>query len=128
MINELNKHITPGNKKLVKYLSTLITYHNINSLEELKDYETKAFVVDGRELTRKDKIKYTTEIAFRSFYDYDDIEDSSSHLIHELKQSLDTNISDEEKIYNIIKLFDLTGKKCYFLVDAYNLIIKDKYL
>lgn len=128
MINELNKHITKDNSKLVNYLSSLITYHKINNLRELQDYENKAFAINGKELTKQEKIKYATEIAFRSFYDYDSIEDSSSHLIYKLKLSLDTDISDEEKIYNIIKLFDLTGKKCYFLVDAYNLIVQDKYL
>ena len=128
MINELNKHITKDNSKLVNYLSSLITYHKINNLRELQDYENKAFTINGKELTKQEKIKYATEIAFRSFYDYDGIEDSSSHLIYKLKLSLDTDISDEEKIYNIIKLFDLTGKKCYFLVDAYNLIVQDKYL
>ena len=128
MINELNKHITKDNSKLVNYLSSLITYHKINNLRELQDYENKAFTINGKELTKQEKIKYATEIAFRSFYDYDSVEDSSSHLIYKLKLSLDTDISDEEKIYNIIKLFDLTGKKCYFLVDAYNLIVQDKYL
>ena len=128
MINELNKHITKDNSKLVNYLSSLITYHKINNLRELQDYENKAFAINGKELTKQEKIKYATEIAFRSFYDYDSVEDSSSHLIYKLKLSLDTDISDEEKIYNIIKLFDLTGKKCYFLVDAYNLIVQDKYL
>lgn len=128
MINELNKHITKDNSKLVNYLSSLITYHKINNLRELQDYENKAFTINGKELTKQEKIKYATEIAFRSFYDYDGVEDSSSHLIYKLKLSLDTDISDEEKIYNIIKLFDLTGKKCYFLVDAYNLIVQDKYL
>ena len=128
MINELNKHITKNNSKLVNYLSSLITYHKINNLRELQDYENKAFTINGKELTKQEKIKYATEIAFRSFYDYDSVEDASSHLIYKLKLSLDTDISDEEKIYNIIKLFDLTGKKCYFLVDAYNLIVQDKYL
>lgn len=127
MLNTLKNHLTKNNTNLVKELVHVIKINKISSIEELIDFENKQFTINGKLLNKQERIAYASKISLESYWDYDGLDLDEINAIDDLKQSLKSNISDEDKIYNLIKLFDITGNECLFVSEAYNLVISDKY-
>lgn len=127
MIETLKTHLNETNSHLIKHLSRIIKNNHITSIEELIEFENKQFTIDGKLLDKEGRIKYASKMALQSYWDYDNLDSIDEiNYVSDLKESLKQDISDEEKIYNIIKLFDIVGNECLFVSDAYKLIVEGK--
>jgi hypothetical protein len=127
MIETLKTHLNETNSHLIKHLSRIIKNNHITSIEELIEFENKQFTIDGKLLDKEGRIKYASKMALQSYWDYDNLDSIEEiNYVSDLKESLKQDISDEEKIYNIIKLFDIVGNECLFVSDAYKLIVEGK--
>jgi hypothetical protein len=127
MIETLKTHLNETNSHLIKHLSRIIKNNHITSMEELIEFENKQFTIDGKLLDKEGRIKYASKMALQSYWDYDNLDSIEEiNYVSDLKESLKQDISDEEKIYNIIKLFDIVGNECLFVSDAYKLIVEGK--
>ncbi len=127
MIETLKTHLNETNSHLIKHLSRIIKNNHITSMEELIEFENKQFTIDGKLLDKEGRIKYASKMALQSYWDYDNLDSIDEiNYVSDLKESLKQDISDEEKIYNIIKLFDIVGNECLFVSDAYKLIVEGK--
>ena len=127
MIETLKTHLNETNSHLIKHLSRIIKNNHITSMEGLIEFENKQFTIDGKLLDKEGRIKYASKMALQSYWDYDNLDSIDEiNYVSDLKESLKQDISDEEKIYNIIKLFDIVGNECLFVSDAYKLIVEGK--
>ena len=127
MINTLKSHLKESNKNLIEELIYVIESNNISTLEELSNLEEQQFTINNKVLNKQERIKYASEITLSAYWDYDGLTLKEINKISDLKESLTKDINDNEKIYNLIKLFDITGNACLFLKEAYTLIINNKY-
>lgn len=128
MIDTLKKHLNKSNQNLIEQLITIIKDNNIRSMKELEQLENEQFTINNKFLNIKERINFASEIALSSYWDYDGLTLKEINTIGTLKDSLSENISDNQKIYNLIKLFDITSNECLFLTEAYFLITHDKYI
>lgn len=127
MIDTLKSHLKESNKNLIEELIYVIKSNNISTLEELSKLEEEQFTINNKVLNKQERIKYASEITLAAYWDYDGLTLKEINKISDLKESLTKDINDNEKIYNLIKLFDITGNECLFLKEAYTLIINNKY-
>jgi len=128
MIETLKKHRTDNNSNIIDQLESIIFHYNITSLEELANFEELFFTINNRVMKKEKRIAYAIDNMIQSYWDYDNLDDHLIDPVHKLKQSLFKDISEEEKLYNLVKLYGILEKQCPFLVESYNLIIEDKYL
>lgn len=123
---EIIKNISNSNSKLSKQLIEIINRNKISTIEELQSYENKKFTINGRILTEEERIAYCLKLYEEFPFEYEDLTFEECSLERKYYNELNTNISNREKIINLIKLFSLTGRELYFLIEAYSLIINNE--
>ena len=127
MIDTLKSYLKESNKNLIEELIYVIEENNITTVDELIKLEDEQFTINNKVLNKQERIKYASEITLSAYWDYDGLTLNKINAISTLKESLTKDISDNEKIYNLIKLFDMTGNECLLLHEAYTLITNNNY-
>ena len=127
MRDELIEHLTDKNKNLVRELIYIIESNKLKTIDDIIRFEREQFKINDRYLNKKEIIEYASNITLASYWDYDGLELKQINMLKKLKNSLSDNIGDDEKIFNLIKIYDITGKECLFVKEAYDLIINDIY-
>ena len=125
MIENLLKHKTKANSNIVKELIEIIKSSNIKSEKELKLLEDDNFKINGKILNIEERVNYILSITKASF-DYELLTYDEIQIYKQYKQNIVNGKTNEEKIINIIKLYNLAKKELLFPYFAYNLIIENK--
>ena len=107
MIDTLKSYLKESNKNLIEELIYVIEENNITTVDELIKLEDEQFTINNKVLNKQERIKYASEITLSAYWDYDGLTLNKINAISTLKESLTKDISDNEKIYNLIKLFPL---------------------
>lgn len=126
IIEELKNKISNENKKIVLDLSSIIIDNKITTLEELKQQEDKIFTHNGKVLNEEERINYCLELIKYSSADYELLSFVEIQEYKRLKLELKNPIPIQQKIKNIIILFNMTDREVMFLTEAYQLIISNQ--
>jgi len=127
LIEELLKKMNSNNSNIIMSLSNIITSKKIKTLEELFEYETKKFMVDGKEIPKEEQVQYCIQILDSFPYDYEELDYDEIQVYKKNRKVIDDSISSiNEKILSIIIIFNLTHRELYFPYEAYNFIIDSK--
>ena len=122
MLKILISNISNTNAHLVYALSEIITENEINSEEELKEFEDKIFTINGKILQNEERVEYVEKLYKLSPSECIDLSFDELMLKTGYVKQLKYTTSNEEKIKIYILLFDLLGKEMYFPYEAYKLI------
>ena len=125
LIRNLLKHQNKDNLPITKELSDIIKKSNIQTLEQLKEFEEEIFKTNNKKLSKKEKINYAFEIMIPS-YDYEFLTFEEIQIYKTYRNNILTMENDDEKIKNLIKLYSLANRELVFPFEAYNLIINDE--
>ena len=123
LVEELRNKMNNDNYKIIEELAQIIIDLKINSLEELKKQEDDLFVYNNKKLTDDERINLCMEMIKYANGDYDLLSFEEIQKYKQLKLELESNISNEEKIKNLIILFNMTDRDMLFLTEAYKFII-----
>lgn len=126
IIDDLKNNISNENEKLVFELANIIIDNKITTLEELKKLEDSFFTYNGKVLSDDERINYCLKIIKYNSDDYDLLTVDEIQEYKRLKNELQTAISNEQKIKNLILLFSMTDRDMMFLTEAYDLIVSNK--
>lgn len=126
LIENLKSKISNENKKIVFELSNYILDNKITTLEELTKKENELFTYNGKVLNTEERINYCLDIIKYSSDDYDLLTFEEIQVYKRLKNELQTSISIEQKILNLILLFSMTNRDILFLTETYNFILSNK--
>lgn len=124
IIEDLKNNITNENEKLVFELANIIIDNKITTLEELKKLEDSFFTYNGKILSDEERIDYCLDIIKYNSDDYDLLTFDEIQEYKKLKNELQAAISNEQKIKNLILLFNMTKRDMMFLTATYNWIVK----
>lgn len=124
LVKELISHKTSKNEALVGELIDYIEEENILNINQLKSFEDRIFTIDGKVLNDNQRIKYCWSIIGNAYYDYDGLSSNEIRVLKSLKESITSDISDKEKIFNLIKINILTNREIMFVKEAYEYILK----
>lgn len=124
IIEDLKNNITNENEKLVFELANIIIDNKITTLEELKKLEDSFFTYNGKILSDEERINYCLDIIKYNSDDYDLLTFDEIQEYKKLKNELQTATSNEQKIKNLILLFNMTKREMMFLTETYNWIVK----
>lgn len=124
IIEDLKNNITNENEKLVFELANIIIDNKITTLEELKKLEDSFFTYNGKILSDEERINYCLDIIKYNSDDYDLLTFDEIQEYKKLKNELQAAISNEQKIKNLILLFNMTKRDMMFLTATYNWIVK----
>lgn len=124
IIDDLKNNISNENEKLVFELANIIIDNKIATIEELKKLEDSFFTYNGKVLSDDERINYCLEIIKYNSDDYDLLTFDEIQEYKRLKNELQTAISNEQKIKNLILLFNMTKREMMFLTETYNWIVK----
>lgn len=110
-----------GNEYLVDYLIEIVKDDELNTLEDLENYEENYF--KDSNMTKEEWVDWYIE-SFETIPEIDDLTNDDvalrvKQLRSELKVTTDINI----KIKNIIMICALLEREVCFVVEAYNLIL-----
>lgn len=108
------------NEYLVDHLIEVIKDENINSLEELIEYENKYFLESN--MTREEWVKWYEDL-FEDMPELNNLNDDSLMTIDILKSEIKSTNDINIKIKNIITICVMVEREFCFLVEAYNLIM-----
>ena len=125
MIEKLLNHKTKTNSNIIKSLMEIIKSSNVKSLEDLKKIENETFTLNGKILNIEERIDYILSITISSL-DYEFLTFEEIQIYKKYKLNIINGKNNEEKLINIIKLYDLANRELLFPFEAYNLIIKNK--
>ena len=125
MIENLLKHKTKANSNIIKELIEIIKSSDIKSEKELKNLEDENFNMNGKILNIKERVNYILSVTNSSF-DYEFLTYDEIQIYKQYKQNIVNGKTNEEKIINIIKLYNLAKRELLFPYFAYNLIIENK--
>ena len=123
LVEELRNKMNNDNYKIIEELAQIIIDLKINNLEELKKQEDDLFVYNNKKLTDDERINLCMEMIKYTNGDYDLLSFEEIQKYKQLKLELESNISNEEKIKNLIILFNMTDRDMLFLTEAYKFII-----
>lgn len=123
LVEELRNKMNNDNYKIIEELVQIIIDLKINNLEELKKQEDDLFVYYNKKLTDDERINLCMEMIKYTNGDYDLLSFEEIQKYKQLKLELESNISNEEKIKNLIILFNMTDRDMLFLSEAYKFII-----
>ena len=123
LITELKSKINNKNNELIKELIEFIMEEKICTLKQLKEKEDESFTYEGKILNDEERIQKCIEILKCSYIDYDMLSFEDIQIYKKLKLELNENISNEQKIKNLILLFSMTNRDMLFLMEAYKFII-----
>lgn len=126
LIENLKSKISNENKKIVFELSNYILDNKITTLEELTKKENELFTYNGKVLNTEERINYCLDIIKYSSDDYDLLTFEEIQVYKRLKNELQTSISIEQKILNLILIFSMTNRDILFLTETYNFILSNK--
>ena len=126
LIENLKSKISNENKKIVFELSNYILDNKITTLEELTKKENELFTYNGKVLNTEERINYCLDIIKYSSDDYDLLTFEEIQIYKKLKNGLQTSISIEQKILNLILIFSMTNRDILFLTETYNFILSNK--
>lgn len=126
LIENLKSKISNENKKIVFELSNYILDNKITTLEELTKKENELFTYNGKVLNTEERINYCLDIIKYSSDDYDLLTFEEIQIYKRLKNELQTSISIEQKILNLILIFSMTNRDILFLTETYNFILSNK--
>lgn len=126
LIENLKSKISNENKKIVFELSNYILDNKITTLEELTKKENELFTYNGKVLNTEERINYCLDIIKYSSDDYDLLTFEEIQIYKKLKNELQTSISIEQKILNLILIFSMTNRDILFLTETYNFILSNK--
>lgn len=137
LIENLLKYKNKKNSNLIIELSHIIKTNKITDLKQLEEYEKNIFKISCQPLTKEEpvhyqiltkeqQINYCLSILNSFPFDYDllDYEEIQKYKLY--KKNIIESPNTEEKIKNLIKIFDLTNRELFFPFEAYNLIIENK--
>ena len=124
IIDDLKNNISNENEKLVFELANIIIDNKIATIEELKKLEDSFFTYNGKVLSDDERINYCLEIIKYNSDDYDLLTFDEIQEYKRLKNELQTAISNEQKIKNLILLSNMTKREMMFLTETYNWIVK----
>ena len=124
LVKELISHKTSKNEALVGELIDYIEEENILNINQLKSFEDRIFTIDGKVLNDNQRIKYCWSIIGNAYYDYDGLSSNEIRVLKSLKESITSDISDKEKIFNLIKINILTNREIMVVKEAYEYILK----
>lgn len=127
LITELKSKINNKNSKLIKEFIEIIIEEKIYTLEQLEKLEDEYFTYNGKILNDEERIQKCIEILKHSYIDYDILSFGDIQIYKELKLELNENISNKQKIKNLILLFSMTNRDMLFLTETYNLIMNDEF-
>ena len=116
LIDNLLKNISEDNSYIIKSISSIIINNNINTLEDLKLFQSKKDVINGKELSINDKINYAKNIINSFPYDIDRLDYDEVIKYQRYKDIINNSKVEEDIIINLIKIYDLTCREIYFLV------------
>lgn len=125
IIEELENNISNENQKLVFELANIIIDNKITTLEELKQLEDSFFTYNGKVLSDGERINYCMEMIKYSSDDYDLLTFEEIQEYKKLKNELQTAISNDQKIKNLIILFSMTKRDMMFLIETYSWIVNN---
>lgn len=126
IIDELLKHISNDNSKIIKEITEIICVNKINNMEELQQYENNKFKINNYILSKGEQVDYCIK-AFDSFSDdYLELSFDEYKLKSNYVTMLKSNISIDDKILILIKLFSLTGREMFFPVEACKYVLEGK--
>ena len=125
LINEIKKHINENNSSIINELVELISIYNLKNLKDLKDLEESFFRTNNHNLNKKEKINYALTIMITAD-DYENLTFEEIQIYKTYKNNILKTNNLEEKIKNIIKLYNLSKRELIFPYEAYNLIIENK--
>ena len=126
LIENLKSKISNENKKIVFELSNYILDNKITTLEELTKKENELFTYNGKVLNTEERINYCLDIIKYSSDDYDLLTFEEIQVYKRLKNELQTSISIEQTILNLILIFSMTNRDILFLTETYNFILSNK--
>ena len=126
LIENLKSKISNENKKIVFELSNYILDNKITTLEELTKKLNELFTYNGKVLNTEERINYCLDIIKYSSDDYDLLTFEEIQIYKKLKIELQTSISIEQKILNLILIFSMTNRDILFLTETYNFILSNK--
>ena len=126
LIENLKSKISNENKKIVFELSNYILDNKITTLEELTKKENELFTYNGKVLNAAERINYCLDIIKYSSDDYDLLTFEEIQVYKRLKNELQTSISIEQTILNLILIFSMTNRDILFLTETYNFILSNK--
>lgn len=126
LIENLKSKISNENKKIVFELSNYILDNKITTLEELTKKENELFTYNGKVLNTEERINYCLDIIKYSSDDYDLLTFEEIQVYKRLKNELQTSISIEQKLLNLILIFSMTNRDILFLTETYNFILSNK--
>ncbi len=126
LIENLKSKISNENKKIVFELSNYILDNKITTLEELTKKENELFTYNGKVLNTEERINYCLDIIKYSSDDYNLLTFEEIQIYKRLKNELQTSISIEQKILNLILIFSMTNRDILFLTETYNFILSNK--
>jgi len=125
LIQELQTHANNENIYYIEELANIIIDENINSVQELEEYEKQYNKVNGEYQTIEESIKKWIKIIDQYPYEYDGL---LYDQIQELK--IERKLIDvgtlENKILHIIKYYYLTKRDNPYPYQTYQLIIQNK--
>lgn len=127
LANNLINNINNDNSYLVKQLVSIINNYKFETIEDLIQYENRIFTIDNKILNKEERITYCMDM-YNSFSDeYIDLTFEQCQLERKYLNTLKENISNNEKIKLLIKLFSLTGRELFFIKEAYDLIVNKEF-
>lgn len=125
LIQELQTHANNENIYYIEELANIIIDENINSVQELEEYEKQYNKVNGEYQTIEESIKKWIKIIDQYPYEYDGL---LYDQIQELK--IERKLIDvgtlENRILHIIKYYYLTKRDNPYPYQTYQLIIQNK--
>ncbi len=121
LLKNINEHKEKNNISVCYHLYNFIDEHNINTEEELMDFENKLHITNDIKI--RNKLKYDAYVS-----DITHLEKLDENAIAELVKYEDlylTEIDDVMKIKYLILIYEINEWEMVFPYAAYKLIIKD---
>ena len=127
LANVLINNINNDNSYLVKQLVSIINNYKFETIEDLIQYENRLFTIDNKVLNKEERINYCMDM-YNNFSDeYIDLSFEQCQLERKYLNKLKEDISNNEKINLLIKMYSLTGRELFFLKEAYDLIVNREF-
>lgn len=121
IIKQLQEHVNNNNIFYIEELSKIIIEENIQSLDELKEYERRYH----RYLTIEEIIKKCIDTIDKYPYEYDGLLYDQIQELKKERKLIDDELL-ENKIVHIIKYYYLTNRDNPFPYLTFKLIIQDR--
>jgi len=125
LIQELQTHANNENIYYIEELANIIIDENINSVQELEEYEKEYNKVNDEYQTIEESIKKWIKIIDQYPYEYDGLLYDQIHELKRERKLIDVGTL-ENKILHIIKYYYLTKRDNPYPYQTYQLIIQNK--